>query len=148
MFKEPGCLWPILVFTLGPLIFAGLGLAEGMSQSEQATSFGIFAILCFILAFFLSEKIEKGEVKLKKTIAQTQKNISLKVQKEKDSEIYKEAKKNSKYLSDEFLSNELNDQNINIMTRLAYEEILVERGILKSSKTHEELAKLKNKAKD
>jgi hypothetical protein len=143
MLKNPDCLIPLLFFTLGPLLFVTMGLGEQF-EDNQGTVLFIFLVVVVILAFALQKPLEKGEQKVKEVATdikekrETTKNIKQSTAK------YIQAKHDAQYLSDEFLLTEIEDDDLDVMIKLAYEETLVERGVLDSSKTHEKLAKIRN----
>jgi C-terminal processing protease CtpA/Prc len=94
MKKNPGCMIPVLFFTLGPLIFAGLGVGKGMSETSQAVTLFIFLILCFFLAFIILPKMEeskKSQVKEKTKIIIKKKYNSLEDYYTQEAEAQKEA---------------------------------------------------------
>lgn len=144
MLKEPGCLIPILFFTLGPLLFVGFDLGNKFEENRALVLF-IFLGVCILLGIYLSKILKKGQNKARKIIDDYD------TQRKANQEIrnltirYSQAKNDVQYLSDEFLINEIMDENLDFITKLAYEEALVERGILESSETHEKLALLKKK---
>ncbi|MHA7058067.1 hypothetical protein ACWGOQ_0012670 [Aquimarina sp. M1] len=144
MLKEPGCLIPILFFTLGPLLFVGFDLGDKFEENRALVLF-IFLGVCILLGIYLSKILKKGQNKARKIIDDYD------TQRKANQEIrnltirYSQAKNDVQYLSDKFLINEIMDENLDFITKLAYEEALVERGILESSETHEKLALVKKK---
>lgn len=145
MLKNPGCLIPLLFFTLGPLLFVTMGLGDTFKDNQAVVLF-IFLIVVIILGFSLVKPLEQGEQKVKDVVNELKENKENKenIKSVKHSlQTYNQAKHDAKYLSDDFLLVEIEDDRLDIMMKLAYEETLVERGVLSSSKTHEKLAKIK-----
>ena len=130
----------ILTFGVFFLVFFGLINIFGSIENN-----GLSAIVIFIaigLGIFLANLfLDKAEEKL-----ENMKENSINNQNAREHfAIYSQTKENSSYLSDDFILNQIKDSNLHIMKKLAYEEILVERGVIQSSPTHEKLALIKQK---
>ena len=130
----------ILTFGVFFLVFFGLINIFGSIENN-----GLSAIVIFIaigLGIFLANLfLDKAEEKL-----ENMKENSINNQNAREHfAIYSQTKENSSYLSDDFILNQIKDSNLHIMKKLASEEILVERGVIQSSPTHEKLALIKQK---
>ncbi len=115
--------------------------SSGVKTNGHYSGIVMVAILVFFIVLWLLGKVESSgsleEVREEKTIVKKIKS---------DLDEYHELKKSFKYFSEESLLNlhdNLKSENIENLERLALEEELVERGLIKSSPMHEKLYHLK-----
>lgn len=132
------------IFAVGLFFLIFFGLINLFGSSENNGLTFVVALLAIFLGSIVSELFyEKGEEKIN-DLKELNQNISAS---KHNFSIYNDAKVATKYLSDDFLLAQIIDETLHIMKKIAYEEALVERGVIQSSPTHEKLALIKQQLK-
>ncbi len=122
------------------ILFASLLLGTGVNDKNPIIV--IIMVVLIAVAFSLGSNLtDKGEEK----INDFTNNRTINQDAKKNLETYRNSKLNGEYYSNEFLLNQLEDEKLDLSKRIAFEEILVERGILNFSSTKQNLELISKK---